>query len=177
MCSKIEQEWETWVIHSDNHSTVESAKMKYFNWQLWVIFAIITNLERSMLKNLHRISALLKHFKTWVLEKAVKTPNTHSERERVIKHFSIDLQHQSEHFRSPRSSFSSSHMLCRYGWFVRVSSHWRAFKNGTRKKKNLTPNKELVCVFNRQTAIVLQIEKGKMPEGAVFESPDRRAEF
>lgn len=136
VCSKIEQEWEMWVIHSDNHSTVESAKMKYFNWQLWVIFAIITNPERCMLKNLHMIPALFsKHFETWVLEKAVKTPNTHSERERVIKHFSIDLQHQSEHFRSPGSSFSSSHMLCRYGWFVQVSSHWRAFKNGTLKKK------------------------------------------
>lgn len=62
VCSQIEQEWEMWVIHSDNHSTVESAKMKYFNWQLWVIFAIITNPERSMLKNLHMIPALfLKH--------------------------------------------------------------------------------------------------------------------
>lgn len=36
-----------------------------------------------MLKNLHMIPALfLKHFKTWVLEKAVKTPNTRSERKR-----------------------------------------------------------------------------------------------
>lgn len=39
----------------------------------------------------------LKHFKTcWILEKAIKTPNTHSER--VIKYFSIDLQHQTELF-------------------------------------------------------------------------------